>query len=771
MRGSRNWPPGLPVPLTAFVGRERDLADVARLVADHRLVTLVGAGGVGKTRLAIEVAVAVRADFGDGVDLVDLSAVQDPLLLPGAVAAALGVEQRAGADMGERLIRVLRRQRRLVVLDNCECLRGSCAALAASVLEGCPGVAVLATSRESLDVPGEVTWRVPSLAFPWPEHPPSLKELESFEAVALFLARARDARPALTVAAGDVAVVTSICFHLDGIPLALELAAARAGGLSLAEIAERLTGCFELLARSGAGPARHQTLRASVEWSYQLLAQAERTVLARLAVFAGGWSLEAAEMICAGSLVGPEDVAGLLAALVRKSLVQVDQSGTGSRYRLLEVIRAFAGERLAGSGELEGVRARHGEYFAGLGERSAAVLLGPGQARWASRLDQENENLRAALLWCREDPARAGLDLRMASGLWEYWHIRGRLEEGARWLEDALARAPGPAVARAAALNGLGIIVSLRGDHLRGLELFTQSIAHYREAGDLRGLSRAWAHLGNAWTIQNDLAHAAAAFDQGLALARQSGDSWYEAFALYLSGWAATVWGDTALARVRAVESAELFTRIGDRRAVGYCLVVQGDCLIRDGFPADAVPLLREGMGIFDALPERWGLLDGTSLLTIAAGALGDWQQVAILLGVIDTLSERISGQLFPHIQAAIGEIAVLAGRQLGPAAQASRDAGQVIGRGDRITAALWPAPERSPEPAANAVLPLTRREQEVAELIARGLTNRQIGGRLFIAERTVDTHVSRILAKLGYSSRAQVAAIVATRASPPAFR
>jgi predicted ATPase/DNA-binding CsgD family transcriptional regulator len=768
MPGSPGWPRGLPVPLTEFVGHERDLVDVAGLVAAHRLVTLVGAGGVGKTRLAIEVAAAVRAAF-DGVDLVDLSAVPDPLLLPGAVAGALGVEERAGADLGERLVRVLRPQRRLVVLDNCEYLRGACAALAASILGSCPGVAVLATSRESLGVPGEVTWRVPSLAFPWPEHPPSLEELEGFEAMALFLARARAARPGLAVGAEEVGAVTSICFHLDGIPLALELAAARAGALSLGEIAERLTGCFELLARPGAGPARHQTLRASVEWSFQLLSAAERTLLGRLAVFAGGWSLEAAEVICAGSLLGPGDVARVLAGLVSKSLVQVDQSGAGSRYRLLEVIRAFAGERLAGSGELEELRARHGAYFARLGERSAPVLLGPGQARWARRLDQENENLRAARGWCGEDPARASLGLRLASGLWEYWHIRGRLEEGAGWLEDALARAPGPAGARAAALNGLGILVSLRGDHLRGLELFTQSIAQYQQAGDLRGQARAWTHLGNARTIMNDLPGAATAFDQGLALATQSGDTWYQAFALYLSGWAAIVRGDTALARARTAESAGLFTRIGDQRAVGYCLVAQGDCLIRDGFPADAIPLLREGMGIFDALPERWGLLDGTSLLAMAASALGDWPQVVTLLGVIDTLSERISGQLFPQIQAVIDEIAAKAERELGPAARTSRAAGQLIGRTDQITAALWPGPQRSPAPGAGGDLPLTRREREVAELIAGGLTNRQIGARLFIAERTVDTHVSRILAKLGCSSRAQVAAIIATSAPTPA--
>ena len=768
-RGGLDWPAGLPAPLTGFVGRERELAEIARLVAAHRLVTLVGAGGVGKTRAAIEVAVGVRAIFADGVSLVDLSALPDPALLPDAVATALGVEDRAGVDLEQRLVRVLRPQRRLMLLDNCEILRTACAAMAGRLLAACPGVTVLATSRESLAVPGEVTWRVPSLTFPWPDNMPALDELNSFEAVALFLARASAARPGLVIGARDVAAVAAICFHLDGIPLALELAAARAGALSLDDIARRLTGRFELLARSGTGPARHQTLRASVDWSCQLLDPPGRTLFSRLAIFTGGWSLDAAEAICAGGPVAPDDVAGLLATLVDKSLVQADQSGEGNhRYRLLETIRVFARELLAGSGELADLRARHGEYFARLIERSAPVLLGPDQARWARRLDLESENLRAARQWCSADPARAALGLRLAAGLWEYWHIRGRLEEGARWLEDALDRADGPVEARAAALNGLGVIVSLRGEHVRGSQLFRQSVECYRQAGDLPGQARAWTHLGNALTILGDPAGAEHAFSSGLALARQSGDQWYEAFALYLSGWAATMHDNLGRAKSRLEASAELFGKLGDRRGVGYCLVILADCMLRESQPAGAVAMLREGISIFEALPERWGLLYGAGLLAAACAGLGDWAQVAAILGVVESMSERIGGQLFPHIQAEIAALAEAAAAGLGPAFGSRRGQGRVIGRSDQITAALWPGPEHEPPPAYGPILPLTRREREVAELIAQGLTNRQIGGRLFIAERTVDTHVSRMLAKLGCSSRAQVAAIVAAGGSCP---
>ena len=764
--GAGSWPPGLPVPLTPFIGRKGELAEVARLVAAHRLVTLVGAGGVGKTRLAVEVTVAVSAAFGDGAVVVDLSAAADPGLLPGLVARGLGVEDRAGAGVEERLIRVLAGQHRLLVLDNCEHLRAACAALAAAVLGACPSVVVLATSRESLGMAGEVTWRVPSLTFPWPERPPAVAGMEEFEAVALFVARARAARPGLQIGPGEVAAITSICFHLDGIPLALELAAARVGALGPAEIAERLTGCFELLARSGTGPARHQTLRASVEWSHQLLSGPEQVLFRRLAVFAGTWPLEAAEAVCALPPVAAGQAAGLLAALVDKSLVQADQAPSGSRYRLPEVIRAFARERLAESDELEEMRARHGEYFADLAERAAPELMGAAQGAWAHRLDQDIENLRAARAWCDQDPARAGTGLRLAAGLWEYWHIRAHLAEGTAWLEGALAPASGPERARAAALTGLGVLVSLQGGHERGRELFTRSIECFQAVGDPHGEARAWANLGNASVLCGDPPGATEAFSHGLVLARQLADRWLEAYALFSSAFALAMAGDTAGATAQATESTGLFRSTADQRGYGYAVLVLADCLAREGKAAEAFPLLREALAIFEALQERWGLLWSACLLAGACAALGDWPRAAMLFGVIETVSERTGAQPFPHIQASLDALETQARGELGPALQAARHAGRVLGRGDQLTAALWPQADRDPEPAAGRGLPLTRREREVADLIAQGLTNRQIGARLFIAERTVDTHVGRILAKLGCASRAQAAAIVAAAAA-----
>jgi predicted ATPase/DNA-binding CsgD family transcriptional regulator len=764
VRVSRTWPPGLPLPLTTLIGRERDLGEVAALlVADNRLVTLVGSGGVGKTRLSVEAAAAVAPRFPDGVDLVDLSGVSGEELVWAAVAQAVGVEERADADLARRLLAVLRPQNRLLVLDNCEHLLAECASVATQLLGCCPELRILVTSRERLGVSGEVTYRVPSLAFPWLDHRPSMEELERFGAVALFADRARAARPGLVITAADIAVLSSICFRLDGIPLALELAAARVSALSIQEIADHLDDQFTLLTRTVGGPARHQTLRASVDWSHRLLSPPERALFRRLAVFTGGWSLRAAEAVGSGAPVEPGQVVRLLAALVDKSLVQAQDTPTGTRYRLLEAIRTFAREQLAASGELDDIQARHGRFFADLGERVAAMLHGPDLGHWAGCLDQDQANFRAARLWCAADPARAGLALKMASGLAEYWLIRGMLQEGTDWLHGALEQAPDTDEARATALTWLAVFTMLRSGFQRGAQLFEASIALYQEAGDRQGQARALAIFGLWRANQDSRQGAAEATDRALALARQSGDRYFAAFALLMASMTASLMADPALAQVRAADSVKLFTEIGDRRGAGYARCVLAECLIREGRPREGLAVLRTCVSDFEALVDRWGLLISTGSAALARAALGDWSRTAIAAGVADSLSERIGGRPGPAIQAPIDFITAKTAAELGAAAAALRDAGRAAGRGDQIAAALGLAAEPAPPPTQHD-LPLTRREHEITDLIAAGLTNRQIAERLFIAQRTVDTHVTRILAKLSCSNRAQVAALTSTR-------
>jgi len=756
------------MPLTTLIGRERDLGEVAALVADNRLVALVGSGGVGKTRLSIEVAAALAPRFPDGVDLVDLSRVSVQELVWAAVAQVVGVEERADADLARRLLEVLRPQNRLLVLDNCEHLLAECASVATQLLGCCPELRIMVTSRERLGVSGEVTYRVPSLAFPWPDHPPSMEELERFGAVALFADRARAARPGLVIAAADITALSSICFRLDGIPLALELAAARVSALSMQEIADHLDDQFTLLTRTVGGPARHQTLRASVDWSHRLLSSPERALFRRLAVFTGGWSLPGAEAVGSGAPVQPGQVVRLLAALVDKSLVQAEGTATGTRYRLLDAIKTLAHEQLATSGELDGIQARHGSYFADLSEHVAAMLHGPDQGHWAGCLDQDQANFRAARLWCAADPARAGLALKMASSLAEYWLIRGLLQEGTDWLHEALEQAPDTDGARAAALTWLAVFTSLRSGFQRGAQLFEESIALHEQTGDLQGQARALAIFG-LWRANHDDSHGAAeATDRALALARQSGDRYFTAFALLMASMTASLMADPALAQIRAAASVKLFTEIGDRRGAGYARCILAECKIREGHPREGLAILRTCVSDFEALVDRWGLLISTGSAALVHAALGDWSRTAIAAGVADSLSERIGGRPGPAIQAPIDVITARTAVELGAAATALRDAGRAAGRGDRIASALGLATEPVP-PQSQHDLPLTRREHEITELIAAGLTNRQIAERLFIAQRTVDTHVTRILAKLGCSNRAQVAAVTSTRRPPAA--
>jgi non-specific serine/threonine protein kinase len=553
------------------------------------------------------------------------------------------------------------------------------------------------------------------------------------------------------------------------LPLALELAAARVSALSIKEIADRLDDRFTLLSRAVGTPARHQTLRASVDWSHQLLSREEQALFRRLAVFAGGWSLGAAEVVGAGCPVGPGRAVRLLAALVDKSLVQAEDSATGTRYRLLEAVKAFAHERLVASGELEEVRARHGTYFADAGEQGNFRLHGWDQDLWASRLDQDQANLRAARQWCIADPGRAAHGLRMASGLWEYWLIRGLMEEGAAWLEEALHRAPGPPAARAAGLTGLAVLTSLRGDFPRGGELFAESIALYEQTDDLPGQARALALLGYWRANHGDREGSAEALDRAMLLAGLAQERYPAAFAYLMAGLAASALADTTLARECAARSVELFSEVGNRREAGYARCVLADCMIGEGAPAAGLAVLRMCLGVFEELLDRWGLLISAISATLAHAALGDWRQAAFDLGVVDSLSARIGGHPFPAVQAAVATVAAKTAAELGPSVTARREAGRAVGRGARIAAAIGLAPELGPQGTRPQELPLTRREHEVTELIADGLTNRQIAERLFITQRTVDTHVGHILAKLGCNNRSQAAVFIGTRRLPQA--
>jgi non-specific serine/threonine protein kinase len=478
-------PGNLPLPLTSFVGRDTAIAEVTRLLSTTRLLTLTGAGGCGKSRLALRIGEEVRRAYADGAWLVELAALSDPTLLPHTVASALGVREAPGRPLLDLLTAYLRGRSLLLILDNCEHLVAACAPLAETLLRACPGLTILATSRHVLGVAGETAWRVPSLAVPDLHSPPPLERLVHYEAVQLFIDRATAAQPGLQVTQQNAPAVARICHHLDGIPLAIELAAARARVFAVEQIAARLDDRFRLLT---AGPRtalpRQQSLGATVDWSYALLSEPERALLRRLAVCAGGWTFEAAEVVAAGDGVQPYAVLDLLAQLVDKSLVIAEERRGAVRYRLLETIREYACDRLQAAGEAAGTRDRHRAYFLALAEEAEPQLRGAESQRFLDRLEEEHANLRVALEWALASPDGGEAALRLSGALAWFWWLRSYHDEGWRWLERALAGAPEASAARMKALHGAGYLAHHRRDSALARALLGESLAIARALDD-----------------------------------------------------------------------------------------------------------------------------------------------------------------------------------------------------------------------------------------------------------------------------------------------
>jgi predicted ATPase len=537
----------LPVQVTSFVGRERELAEVRGRLAETHLLTLTGAGGAGKTRLALQVAAELLNSYPDGVWFIDLAPLNDPLLVSPTIMTTLGVADEPGRAPLVVLGDYLRRRIVLLVLDNCEHLIDACAQLAEALLRQCPGLRILATSREMLGVAGELAWRVPSLSLPDPQQPLTVAELERSEAIQLFVQRARLVQPGFTLTDEIAGTLAQICRRLDGIPFAIELAAARTRALSPEQILARLDDRFRLLSGgSRTVRPRQQTLRAMVDWSYDLLSGPEQRLLHWVSVFAGSFSLEAAEAVCGDSEqetgcqmwsfpspIPTGAILDLLFQLVDKSLVVAERQGNADRYRLLETIRLYAGEKLQEAREGLTVGARHAAFFQTLAERARPELNGPDQPVWSARLAVEHDNLRGALRWSIERDTVQGL--RLAGDLGHFWRLQGDHREGRRWLENLLARtidrveAVDPAVrreiqvARAQALRVLGTLAIDQGDYAAATSFLEESVKLYRAAEDKNGYASALMLLGYMVAV-DDPAGARRIWDECLPLAREVGD-------------------------------------------------------------------------------------------------------------------------------------------------------------------------------------------------------------------------------------------------------
>ncbi|MEJ8848566.1 ATP-binding protein [Variovorax rhizosphaerae] len=620
----------LPLSPTALIGREAELATVLDLLAGTHLLTLVGAGGVGKTRFALEVADTVLGNFKDGVWFVALAPVADPSLVTRTVAGVLGVHEEPGRPLIDTLLDFLRHRELLIVLDNCEHVIDACAQWSDTVLRTSARTRTLATSREALGIDGERVWRMPSLRAAVPDAEPSPDELMDYPATRLFVQRATAASPAFRLISENAAAVALLCHQLDGIPLALELAAARVAAMRVEQVAERLRDRFGLLTRGNrTAPPRHQALRSLIDWSHDLLTEPERALLRRLSVFAGGWTLEAAEATCSGDGLAIEDILDLLTQLVEKSLVAFDDPSSGPRYRMLETIRQYGLEKLLASGEAAALRRRHLQHFVGFAEAIRSKLVGLEERQWNARAESELDNLRAALT-CSLEPGHAELGLRLVNALHGFWYHNLHWKEIIGWIERLSMQAGedgSAALQRAHSLYVAGMLLS-NFDPPAARRHFEECLATSRALDSDSGV--AWALTGLAYVDSRKRDPATAElFTESLRIGRGIQDPWEQAMLtiqclICHAGYEMLMGRDDAVeAMVRDCEAAN--ARLGhSRRYSGHCHALLGKVASRRGQHERAGKLLAESLALYRAIDAKFDIAGSLVQLGYLALHQGD---------------------------------------------------------------------------------------------------------------------------------------------------
>src|SRR5213596_2499576 len=631
-------PVGAPPPaqLTSFIGRERETAAVQELLQSTRLLTLTGAGGSGKTRLALEVASRVGTQYPDGVAWVELAPLSNPELVPHHVADALGVRRDGIRSAGDALLEALREWDALLVLDNCEHLVEACARLAEALLRGCPRLRILATSREALGIGGERAWLVPALTLPEDGKPVTRAVAAESEAVRLFVERSQAVRPSLELIDANVAAMVQICRRLDGLPLAIELAAARARVLDPQQIAARLDDVFGLLsAGSRTAAPRQRTLRATIKWSHALLTEPERILFRRLAIFAGGFTIEAAETVAAGGTIAAADVLDLLSGLVDKSLVSLETEALEARYRMLETMRQFAREQLEQAGEAAELGRRHALFFLARAEAAESFL--PVHAEgWQERLVEDIGNLRDAADWFEQDPTAVDDNLRFAAALHWFWFGLGHYREARRRIETALERSGGARTrARGRALSSLAMYFALQGERVAIGPVAEGSVAILREtAGTSVDLACALVGLGQSRLLAGDLAGAARELAEALAVARASRPRYWITYALYWQGCVAQASGDLAAARAAFDEGVALALEDGYKAPIAHLATMRGRLAVAEGDTAGALASFAIGLASLERTKNHWSTIILVEDLARIAADRADAVRAARMLGV-----------------------------------------------------------------------------------------------------------------------------------------
>jgi len=779
----------LPVARTSFVGREREMLVVKRLLAMTKLLTLTGTGGCGKTRLALEVARDLVGAYPDGVWLVELAPLSDAALVKQAVAQAMGVREQPGRPLLETLKDILRPRKTLLVVDNCEHLVEEVARLVDALLTSCPHLRILATSRQKLNAIGEVNRVVPSLtvpvAMPDARQPYTPRKLEVYESVRLFVDRARQRDPSFVLTARNAQAITQVCRGLEGIPLAIELAAARMEVLSADQLSDRLEDSLKLLSRGErSAEPRHRSLRATLEWSHELLSDHERALFRRLAVFAGGWTLEAAEEVCSDEGIEEGEVLDLLSELVERSLV-VAEAGEEVRFRMLEPIRQYGEERLQESGTAERLRERHARYYLALaeGEDTQEAELKVGKARpvaWLERMEVEHANLRAALSWllykdAKPDAGRAELGLRLAVALRWFWHTRSHQIEGRRYLESAASRRSSSSTTgarlRARALDGASWLAMFQGDIGAAKALIEEGLALYRQLGDEEGIASALTDLGLVAVLgqRDDIPLPAVMEELGELKPRLENRNTL-AYLLMLEGIIAAGRGDVERSVLLHEQSLKLFREIPETQGIISCVGQLGGLALVRGDYEGALPLLRESLRLGWQSDYKAAIQFSFYCLASVAASRQQPVRAARLWGIVEGMEEAYGLHLAPmalslidyEVHLGIARLQLDEEIWLGTWAQGKAMAleGSVAyalsEEEEHEAPTLVAVPEQHP-PVDERTERLTPREQEVALLASQGLTNRQIADTLSISEHTVANHVRKILKKWGLRSRAQI--------------
>jgi non-specific serine/threonine protein kinase len=767
----------LPAPRTSLIGRDRDVVETRDLLLHHpeRLVTLTGVGGCGKTRLALQVVAEARDAFSDGVWLIDLAPIADPLLVPRVVAAGLGIREAPGRAVENTLIESLEPRALLLVLDNCEHLIDACAGLADQLLSTCPNLRILATSREPLQIAGERQRRVLPLAAPDPDQSLALDELARYPAVQLFVERAGAVQPHFHLSLENARAVVQICSLLAGIPLALELAAARVSVLAVGQIAERLDDCFALLrGKSRLAPTRQQTLKAALDWSYDLLPAAEQTVFRQLAALAGNWTLAAAAAVCPGATATGVDLLDVLTRLVDKSLVMVLEDGSEARYRLLEPVRQYAQHQLAACGEVESAQAKQAAFCIALAERAEPELQGSAQVEWLHRLDCEFDNIRATVQRA-EQRGDAGTILRLAGALYYYFWMRRHLREGLRWFEAGLAlaqQATGggaiPAPLRAKGLFGVILMLSILGENTKALALGSHALTLCREVGDSAVLTLLTVVLAQMSLAEGKLPDARAFAEQSVRYGRQADSPWRLGHALIMLGQVLHRQGERAAALALHEEAGANFQQQGDRWGLTYAAA--GLAALHEQRPDVARVAALSSVRMYWELGDYLALAAALEYLALQ-GEKGHAATQVTLFAAAQVLRRSRAAPLPPGERDGIAARLATARIDLGAegfaAAWAAGSAmslpaviaGVLEGRPlDADTPLAQPQPRGARRRPPHPPDALTPREWQVARLAAGHCTDRQIAEALTITEGTAGLHVHHILQKLGLRSRAQIA-------------